>query len=217
MSAISKISNVTLAKMAAPIEVDWFLKSLYHHHLDEQDECYYFMEYTARGGFGASSANQLIFNFKKSLDHQGKPGWGYKDIAISEVAQLFNGALTGVIDFPATTLVPVPPSRCKQNALYDDRQVRLLNRLQQPGLDVRELLYLAADIDSAHDANNRDVGNIMNHLSVDEALTAGMRQRICLFDDVLVTGAHFAACRNVLRQRFPGVPISGIFIARAVQ
>jgi len=36
--------------------------------------------------------NQLIFNFKKSVDRKGLPEWPYKEKAIQDVAQMFINA-----------------------------------------------------------------------------------------------------------------------------
>jgi len=37
-----------------------------------------------------------------------------------------------------------------------------------------------------------------------------------VFDDFLTTGSHFRAMTSVLEAEFPGVPITGLFIARRV-
>jgi hypothetical protein len=39
---------------------------------------------------------------------------------------------------------------------------------------------------------------------------------MAILDDVLTAGTHFRAMSIVLSQRFPGVPIVGLFIARRV-
>ena len=39
-----------------------------HFYLTADDECYFLGEYTARKGFAFSPTNQLILNFKKSMD-----------------------------------------------------------------------------------------------------------------------------------------------------
>ena len=41
-------------------------------------------------------------------------------------------------------------------------------------------------------------------------------QIIAVIDDVVTTGAHFVAVRNMLRQHFPDTKIVGLFIARRV-
>ena len=39
---------------------------------------------------------------------------------------------------------------------------------------------------------------------------------IMIVDDVLTAGTHYRAMQTVLSQRFPGVPINAIFMARRV-
>lgn len=52
--------------------------------------------------------------------------------------------------------------------------------------------------------------------TVDRRLLAPPPQIIAIIDDVLTTGAHFVAVRNILRQVFPETKIIGLFIARRV-
>jgi len=40
--------------------------------------------------------------------------------------------------------------------------------------------------------------------------------QIGILDDVLTAGTHFRAMQTVLSDRFPGVPIIGLFVARRV-
>jgi predicted amidophosphoribosyltransferase len=40
---------------------------------------------------------------------------------------------------------------------------------------------------------------------------------VVLFDDALTTGSHFTGIEIVLRERFPGVTVFGLFLARAVR
>lgn len=53
-----------------------------HHYLDAQDICYYAGEYTAGEGHAYSETNQLILNFKKSVDKRGTAQWQSQRIAI---------------------------------------------------------------------------------------------------------------------------------------
>ena len=50
--------------------------------------------------------------------------------------------------------------------------------------------------------------------SIDETLTEQTVGKIAIVDDVLTTGGHFRAAKNVLSAKFPNVPIVGLFIAR---
>jgi hypothetical protein len=100
-----------------------------HYYLTPADDCYFLGEYTARKGFAFSATNQLILNFKKSMDKRGTAQWRYKDRAIGEAAAAFRAALTGEwLDI--ATLIPIPPSKAKTDPLYDDRLVRMLNDIR---------------------------------------------------------------------------------------
>jgi hypothetical protein len=60
------------------------LQNLTHWHLDENDECYFFGEYTARRGFNFSDTNQLIYNFKKGLEKKRNSNeWRYSYSALT--------------------------------------------------------------------------------------------------------------------------------------
>jgi predicted amidophosphoribosyltransferase len=174
------------------------------------------MQYTVGGGYDASPANQLMHNFKMKMEYKGLPRFKYKGIALNEVASMYNQQLPNIIDFVNTTLVPVPPSLCKADPNYDDRLIRLLELINAPNKDVRELLYLDQNIPTAHLHNNRNVNDIMQHLIVNHQLINNVRNTICLFDDTVVTGSHFAACRNELANAIPGKTMMGVFIARAI-
>jgi hypothetical protein len=188
-----------------------------HYYLTPADDCYFLGEYTARKGFAFSATNQLILNFKKSMDKRGTAQWRYKDRAIGEAAAAFRAALTGEwLDI--ATLIPIPPSKAKTDSLYDDRLVRMLNAIQpNPRPDIRELIVQRASMDAVHDQQVRPrPEEIEVNYSVDEWVRDPAPQVIGLFDDVLTTGAHFRAAVSVLHRTYPGVRIIGFFIARRV-
>lgn len=189
----------------------------HHHYLTASDACVFLGEYTARKGYAFSITNQLILNFKKSVQTRGTEQWKYKGRAIQQAAAAFAAAL------PAdwlnqTTLIPIPPSKAKNDPLYDDRMVRMLNLIRpQPPLDVRELLIQVQSTEAAHGLNARPRPEDIERLYVlDEALCQQPISAIGIFDDVLTTGAHFRAAQTKLQHRFPGIPIVGLFIARRV-
>jgi hypothetical protein len=51
---------------------------------------------------------------------------------------------------------------------------------------------------------------------IDEAKAAPAPQAIAVVDDVLTNGTHFRAMKAILKDRFPGVSVVGMFIARRV-
>jgi predicted amidophosphoribosyltransferase len=56
---------------------------------------------------------------------------------------------------------------------------------------------------------------MMNYI-IDEQLVTPPPQTILVIDDVLTTGCHFKAMKQVLLNRFPNTAIIGMFIARRV-
>jgi hypothetical protein len=117
-------------------------------------------------------------------------------------------------------LVPVPPSKAKNDPAYDNRMVqvcRLIRRAPQPPLDVRELVLQRSSLSAAHESQQRPtVDDLVREYYIDENLVDPQPRWIGVFDDVLTVGTHFVAMKRVLSARFPRVPISGFFIARRV-
>jgi hypothetical protein len=188
-----------------------------HFYLTPTDDCYFLGEYTARKGYAFSATNQLILNFKKSINTRHTAQWRYKEQAIGDAAAAFRTALNDEW-LNIATVVPVPPSKAKNDALYDDRLVRMLHGIRgQPCLDVRELVLQRTSTAAVHDQENRPTPDqVQANYGIDDALRNPAPQVIGLFDDVLTTGAHFHAASAVLQQAFPGVRVIGLFIARRV-
>jgi predicted amidophosphoribosyltransferase len=185
-----------------------------HHYLRLGiDKCFYYFVYTSDKGFSHSKTNELILNFKKKLDRQGKPDFKYKGEAIKEIAKLLSNLSQNSID--NSTFVPVPPSKSKTNPLYDDRIVQALRLgLKEKNADIRELVNQASDTVECHISGKRDVKALESILEIDEDLVDGVKEYIVIVDDVLTTGCHYIAMKNVLLKRFPDAKIIGLFIAR---
>ncbi len=187
-----------------------------HYWLTDDDRCYFLGEYTARKGYSYSRTNQLILNFKKPLDRQGKPEWPYKQSALRQAAAAFRRALGE--DPPAYVFVPVPPSKARGNPLHDDRVTRMLRAIW-PGqsADVRELIVQLESTDATHENPLRPKpAQIQAAYQIDESLATPEPRTIAVVDDLLTTGAHFRAASTVLAARFPAAQIIGLFIARRV-
>jgi hypothetical protein len=186
-----------------------------HSNLTPGDDCYYLYEYTSGKNYSFSATNNLISNLKKKL---GNPGYHYKVGAIGAVAQGFAAAINSKW-LDDATLVPVPPSKAKNDAAYDERmlQVCRLIRRAPPPLDVRELVLQRNSLAAFHESQQRPtVDDLLREYYIDENLVDPPPRWMGVFDDVLTVGTHFVAMKRVLSARFPGVPISGFFIARRV-
>lgn len=188
-----------------------------HGYLTEDDDCYFIGEYTARQGFAYSFTNNLILNFKKSMDRRDCPEWPYKIDAIMQAAAAFRTALDEDA-LNSLTFVPVPPSKVKGHTLYDDRLTKMLHAIRpNPKLDVREIIVQKVSTDAVHDSEVRPTPQQLKELyELNESLTTPEPNFIAIVDDVLTTGAHFRTAKTVLSSRFPATPIVGLFIARRV-
>lgn len=197
-----------------------------HYFLVPNESCYYWGEYTPSqyidgAMWNFSPTNQLITNLKKPLDRKGTAEWRYKQKAIQQVADAFSTMWqwTKMQDNPPT-LVPIPPSKCRTDAMYDDRMFQVLNTLSlKTGipLDIRDCLSHSGNLPASHGADYRPTPEALYaDLTIDMQVARIQQQPrwILLFDDMLTTGAHFVAARRKLHDAFPNVGVAGVFIAR---
>jgi hypothetical protein len=186
-----------------------------HFYLDEGDECYYVFEYTARQEPPYDETSNLIFNLKKSVDRRGRPEYYYKERDIRRAGDYLRSVLNEEW-LPTAMLVPVPCSKTRDHALYDDRMLQVLQRMTQNlACDVRELVIQTESLDSFHDGCRLSPNQLRQYYELDEAICEWGRPReVAVFDDLLTTGSHFKAMKAIIGERWPNVPVSGIFIAR---
>jgi len=192
-----------------------------HSYLTADDICYFLGEYTARKGYAFSLTNDLILNFKKSISTRGTPQWPYKLWAIEYATGAFRAALDDR-DLDAITFVPVPPSKAKDDPLYDDRVIQMLEAIRSaPPLDIRELVVQTRSTAAAHESEMRGERRptpweLEALYEIDQRLLVPPPREIAIVDDVLTTGLHFRAMKAHLQQTFPAARIIGLFIARRV-
>jgi hypothetical protein len=189
-----------------------------HYHLSSEDECYFFYEYTSGAGYSGGTGNNLISNLKKSPSRRGKPEYVYKDKAINQCASLFSNAIEERWAASAV-FVPVPPSKAKDHADYDDRMVQICSRIRLGGpVDVRELVVQSVSMDAAHASGVRpSIADLLQVYRIDETLCDPLPQRIAIVDDVLTAGVHYKAMKSILSGRFPNAQIIGLFVARVAR
>ena len=205
------MSNGTFPKRLTEIDA---LTRPDHAYLSPEDRCVYFGEYSARAGYAAGPTNQLIHNFKKSVDRRGRPEWRYKERSITEAAVAFAAAIDNAYAAEAT-LVPMPPSKAKNDLLYDDRLIRMLGQMTFPkAADIRPLLWQQDNRPAAHDGDRPGPDELAKLYKIDDKLVRPKPKRIALFDDLVVTGASFVAAKRVLQDRFPDIEVIGFFLAR---
>jgi hypothetical protein len=189
-----------------------------HTNLSAGDGCYFLYEYTSGRNYAFSSTNNLISNLKKKPSQAASPGYHYKRQAIDKCARELRGLINpDWLKF--ATLVPVPPSKARGHPDYDDRMLKICQAIQAvPRLDVRELVVQQQSLEAAHETTGHrpTVSELLAVYSIDEKVATPAPHAIGIFDDVLTVGTHFLAMKTILAQRFPTVPIIGVFIARRV-
>jgi len=179
--------------------------------IDGEDECYYARDYIARGTHKDSEANQLISNFKRHPKFRGQPPWRYKQRAIDQFAAELGGIIGKNLSVAA-----VPSSKLPDHPEYDSRLLDTLGVLKRlrPDLVIETPLALKASTKPSHHGGSRSINEISFNLEW-RGLSGACRLLI-LVDDVLTSGAHFKACKQVITAHAPDVRVAGIFWARTV-
>lgn len=186
-----------------------------HFYLTGEDECYYFCTYTAGEGYNYSSSNRLILNFKKTMDKRGHSDWKYKEMAINRIASMIEKEEIITI-FPENSIfVPMPGSKCKNDPMYDDRLTQVLTKAYGGKLNCLELLLQKTSCKSFHlSGDRRDKEKIKMNMYLDKSKIDFVPANIVVFDDVVTTGAHFKAAKELFQSENPSCNVFGLFIAR---
>lgn len=187
-----------------------------HYYLDEGDDCYYLFEYTSGKGYNFSKTNSLISNLKKKPTRKNYHDYKYKIEAIKECSMYFANQLNEEW-LKKITLIPVPPSKIKGDQDYDDRMFRICKNIPVNfKVDVKELIMQTKSIVSAHESKSArpTIKDLMSIYQLDESIATDNLSYIGIVDDVLTTGAHYRAMKNILNAKFSNIPVVGIFIAR---
>ena len=184
-----------------------------HPRLTPADKCLFLFEYTSGKRYDFSSTNNLISTLKRK---PGQKGAYYKNQAIDRCAGYLREALNPEW-LANATLVPAPPSKAVGHPEYDDRIERICRQIR-PGQDVRCIVRQSASMQAAHEAGacRPSVDELLAIYEIDETKAEPAPRHMAIVDDMLTAGTHFRALEIKLHERFPDVPIVGLFIARRV-
>lgn len=187
-----------------------------HYHLNAEHECYFFYEFTAGKMAGHSPGNQLIRNLKKSVSRSHLPEYRYKNQAIAESAAFLNAAFkkgSSVLD--KSVVCPIPPSKVRGDPEYDDRMLQIAKRAcQGTGGVCLELLQQTQSYAAAHHQQAGDRPKPVDLAAIYQLAGPLDKPVVILVDDMLTTGAHSVAARNVILQAYPQTRVIGFFMTR---
>ena len=185
-----------------------------HSYLSDSDECFYLGDYAAGAGFRHSPINNWISNLKKSvaLRTTRQSEYRHKIRTMNEIATTLRAAMRPIRSDIA--FVPVPPSKSRDDQLYDDRMVRILQIIG--GLNIRDMIIQTVneEAEHSHSGSRLPPHERAKLYAVDESLITPIPSAVVIFDDMLTTGSHFKAVEMVLRPHFPDARFGGLFVAR---
>ncbi len=185
-----------------------------HWHLNADDECYFFGDYTPGGGYSHSAANQLVINLKRHPKFRGKPAWRHKVRAIQTCGTLLGRTLNTNLA-SNSVIVPIPPSKPPDHPEFDDRMIQIAMN-SDPFRHADLIRNTTARSPLHHSDQKRDIDAIYSALAIDLA-DLGDATTCFLLDDVLTTGASFRACVRKIGEIDQIKRVVGVFIARCAR
>lgn len=182
-----------------------------HHYLSAEDECYFLYEYTAGGGWQHGTTNQLIHNLKKK---KGDGGFHYKPGAITQCSTDFSATIAEPW-LSGSVLVPVPPSKIRTDPAYDDRIAQICRGIRKPSQpDVRELIEQIKSTEAFHEGQRLKPNELRANYKFNEADLNNLPASVGVVDDLLTTGSHYRAVKDMILERAPNCRVVGFFVAR---
>lgn len=117
-------------------------------------------------------------------------------------------------DWLRRTFVPTPSSRIPDHPEYENRASRVLREVCST-LDVRFLVHQSVSTSVTHLMDRRfTIEQLVAIYSISIDQMEPAPEHIVVVDDIVATGLHYRAMVHLLRNAFPRVPISGLFLAR---
>ena len=187
-----------------------------HWYLNPNDDCYYIHEYTASEGYAHSEANNLILNLKIRPTETRR--LSHKRNAIKTCIEDLTALMAPGIrkNGPETyTVTAIPPSRVSGDPDYDDRMQQIAKGFAfNTGIHYAEIVRQSESYTASHSApigSRKRPEELINIYSIVDSPPS---QYVFILDDVLVTGSHYSAYRDILLATYPNLKVIGLFIAR---
>jgi hypothetical protein len=183
-----------------------------HKYLVRTDSCYYLMDYPPYNKYGRTPNTCKIMDFKIKADRKGTPEWERKKNIITEIAKTFIKAYP--FKDKDTVLVPMPPSKKKDDPDYDDRIVSFLNQFcaETPKAYLKEIISVKESMEASHLSDDRkSPDELLEYLVLDTTFSLDGKD-VIIVDDVIRHGAHYKACEKLILSKFKPTLITGMFI-----
>lgn len=189
------------------------------NHLDDNDLCFYFIDYTD-GGYDKSKSNSKVLNFKKDIAYRdNKVVWGFRKREVEDFASKIHNVLKQNSDRDNFVLIPCPTSKPKSHSEFNDRLVCVMKFLKQKNSSYKicDCFDRTEVVKPAHHGGSRCVEEIKKTLFLSPPPHFLSKENsVILIDDVLTTGAHFKACQMMIMSEWeiPQQKIIGLFLAK---
>lgn len=199
------------------------LTVLYLRHLRQDDLCYYYLERSS-GGYQAGAANQRVANFKKDTARFGenRSVMYYRQQEIDRCIVNFTEGVLGVmrtLDVRAVPVIcPMPTSNPRDSSAFNDRLDLLAEGVSRNcGIPYMTALDMGEAVKPSHVGGMRDPDELAKVMAFSGFGSGFEPSVVLLFDDVLTSGAHFRACKDLILDRCPWRPlVVGMFLARHI-
>jgi len=182
------------------------------YYLDEDDECFYFMEHQP-GGYSASPSNSQISNLKKPISAKGSTQWKWKELAISQFIQDLKS-----LELSSENVVIVVPgatSKPRESSNFDSRIDQVVDGVfeNHKSFQVEYLIEAKNEVIPANYGGSRKKEDIKKNTKWN-GFNGTVYETVIIIDDVLTTGSHFKAWKEIIKENAPEVKrIIGIFWA----
>ena len=185
-----------------------------YHYITGADYCLYKREYVSGYGYQGGPTNELVLNFKKNPDRKNKPlEWRHRMRAVKTFARESETLFPLNLNISVTA---IPSSKHKNDPGYDCRFEDFFKEFlkARPNLNIEWPIEIKKNIQASHHGGGRDPEDFKRNY-----VWRGFKKNpktLCIFDDVLTTGAHFRAISDFLKENEYKGQIIGIFWSRAI-
>ncbi len=198
------------------------------YHIDQiDDDCYFILDYTPRGGYPASDDNQLVFDLK--ADPKAVAGQRRRHhirLSVKNFAEALMKPITYYRQFfRHISLIPIPNSKSKDDPKYHNN-LEVVGQMLESKFDQQvkletPIVNKAARRKACQTGRRRD-RQYINQLKANFRWLGlnNHPELIIIYDDVITSGAQFKAVKEFILSNLKNQPrprIVGLFWAHTAK